>query len=421
MICHGCSVRHIKDNTYRIKISDGKDISGKRIVYSKNIHCDTKKELQEKCANFFEEMKLKNNSKDSKNKVLFKDYTDKWLNMHCKSNLAPKTIERYKSMLNTHIVPQIGNMSLKDIKAIHITTLLTNISRKSNIKNVQDTKLSNNTIRKAFFIISRILSDATLDGLIEYNVCKDMKPPKQTIPDMHYYNEEETIKAIQLLQNEDLMYRTIVTLAITTGMRRCEIVGLHWNDIDFKENIIHIRRSAQYICGKEVFEKETKTTGSTRNIALTDTCKNLLTLLKNQQDNYKTLLKNKIITNDNIFTTETGKILNPDNVTKWFKKFIKRNNLPSLTFHGLRHTSATLMLTKGINIKEVGQQLGHSNIGTTNRYVHAIENNTKISMIFDDIYRNNVPQIVPSNKKEDKKISRRRFLNPRNNVFMTGA
>lgn len=388
-------------NSYRLSVSNGFDSNGKRIIYKKTIHCSNKKEAKDELHKFCIEIKSGNICNN--NTITLKEYSDFWFKNYCNSDLGLKTIIRYKSMLNVHILPKIGNMKLNQIKPIDITNLLSHMQYNSNSNEVNKKKLSNNTIIKAYYILSKMFNDAVYYGYITENIIEKVKKPKSTYTEIEFYTHDDVNKLIKYIQDEPLIPKTIITLAVMTGMRRGEIFGLHWNDINFNDKTLSIRRSAQYICGKKVFEKSPKTNTSNRNIVLPEICIELLKLLKEENEKNKLLLKNKYTINDNIFVNENGEILNPDYITKWFNKFIKRKNLPKITFHGLRHTSATFLLTEGINIKAVSTQLGHSNIAITNRYVHALQKNEQIANIFDSLYKKSVPNLYPTFENAQKK------------------
>lgn len=374
-------------NSYRLTIYDGFDTNGKRIRHRKNVKCTSKSEAKKELALFYSEI---NKGTMYNNKLLtFSDFTDIWLNEYAKPNLAPRTIERYKSLLNTHIIAEIGNMKLTQIKPFDLTKLYNKLAKKyTNRKdsNGNYIPLSNNSILKVHKLISVMFNTAVSWGMLPYNICNNVKHPKEKKVEMSFYSVEEVEKLLSYLNNEPIKYQAIISIAVMTGLRRGEILGLHWSDINFENGKVEIKRSLQYLVGHGVSEKVPKTETSKRNITIPNYCLNILKKLRSYNLTKRLLLGNKYTINDNVFVTDTGNIMHPDTITSWFQDFLEKNKLRKIRFHDLRHTSATILLSEGINIKSVSKQLGHNNISITNRYVHALESaNKQIANVFDTI------------------------------------
>lgn len=249
--------------------------------------------------------------------------------------------------------------------------------------------LSSNTINHYHRLISTILNKAVIWEAIESNPSQRVDAPKIKTPESQYMNEEESQRVITLLENEPIQFRTMITLLIYSGLRRGELGGLQWKDVDFNQNVIHIRRVTQYLPGQSVFIKETKNKGSTRTIKISSVAFVLLKQFKLWQDEERLRL-GKAWQNDYreqakvnntpyqsidwVFTTWNGMPIFPDTITIQFKNFTKRNNLPYVGIHGLRHTNATLQIASGINLRTVSSRLGHSQTSTTsNIYAHALQ------------------------------------------------
>jgi len=250
-------------------------------------------------------------------------------------------------------------------------------------------KLSGNTVKHYHRLISSILQMAVKWQVIESNPCSRVMAPKAERKESHYLDEEQAKHVIQLLENEPIKRQTMITLLIYSGMRRGEACGLQWSDIDFKNNLIHVRRAIIYIPGQGVFGTNTKTLSSVRTIKLSAIAFTLLKKYKKYQDEERLRLgiswqdtyREKAEAENKeykpiewLFTTWDGMPMNPDSITSWFHDFVKRNNLPPVSIHSLRHTNATLMIAGGANIRTVSNRLGHAQTSTTsNIYAHAIQ------------------------------------------------
>ena len=165
----------------------------------------------------------------------------------------------------------------------------------------------------------------------------------------------------------------IIPLILHTGMRRGEACGLNWEDIDFKNCTINICRTLLYLPEKGVFENDPKTFSSNRVIKVGQDVIDMLSDFKEWQNSEKEKLQDKWIESGKVFTAWNGKPINPGTVSSWFHKFIRDNNLPIVSIHGLRHTCATIMISSGVPITTTAKRLGHSTSATTTKiYAHAI-------------------------------------------------
>lgn len=170
-----------------------------------------------------------------------------------------------------------------------------------------------------------------------------------------------------------IKYKTSIILAIYTGMRREEILGLEWHDIDFGKQEITIVRASQYTPEKGIYTDDLKTTSSYRTISFPNNIAEILIEYKAWQDEKRDKLGTLWKDSNRIFTQETGEPMHPDTFSGWFSKFIKAKNLPKVTFHGLRHTNASILIANGVDLKTVSSRLGHASVQiTTDTYTHLI-------------------------------------------------
>lgn len=235
-------------------------------------------------------------------------------------------------------------------------------------------KLAPRTIVEHHRVISTILATAVKWNYLEKNPAERADPPKIPYQEMRYLDEEEAKEMLILLESEPIQYRTMITLLVYTGIRRGELCGLEWKDIDYENKVIHISRSSQYLGGKQFLTKEPKTRSGIRHFVMSETICRMLKEYQLWQLQQRFKAGTDWQDTDRLFTQWNGLPFYPDTITEWFSKFLKRSGLPHVTLHSLRHTNATLMIAEGIDVCAVSKRLGHSSTSITlNVYAHALK------------------------------------------------
>lgn len=194
---------------------------------------------------------------------------------------------------------------------------------------------------------------------------------------------------IALLDKEPIQYRTIILLLINTGLRRGELCGLEWKDIDFTNAVLYVRRNTLYLPERGIYDDTPKTASSQRAIKLPANCIPLLKEYRAWQAAQRLKLGDQWQDHDRLFTRRNGEPIHPDTLTNWFSDFVKWNNLPPVTIHSMRHTNATLLIAAGTNLWTVSARLGHAQTSTTaNVYSHAIQSaDAAAAETLDDILK----------------------------------
>ncbi|MCQ5131448.1 site-specific integrase [Butyricicoccus faecihominis] len=234
--------------------------------------------------------------------------------------------------------------------------------------------LSDSTVQHHHRLISSILSTAVKWQVIYSNPCERVDPPKARRKEASYLDETQANHMLELLEKESVQHRTIVRLLMFTGLRRGELCGLEWKDVDFEHSLLRIRRSSLYLSGKGVFADETKNESSERCLKISSAALDSLREQRAWQLQERLRLGDRWKNTDRIFTCWDGRPIRPDTITGWFHKFAVRNGLPSIHVHSLRHTNATLLIAAGTNLPTVAKRLGHADTTTTSKvYAHAIK------------------------------------------------
>lgn len=388
-----------KGRGYEIRVSMGCGMNGKKVVKYKTWVPDknyTPKQLEkevERQKMLFEEEVKSGNCANSN--IKFEPYSKIWIKDYGEQNLAPKTLSRYCEYLK-RINKAIGHIKLKDLQPLHLNAFYRNLAedgvnlkakRDENGKIISNGKLSPKTIVEHHRVISKLLSTAVKWNYINDNVARRADPPKVPARDIEFLDENETKEMLKALNGESITYRTMILLLVYTGMRRGELFGLEWKDIDFKNGYLHIVRTSQYIGNKQLITKEPKTKSSKRTMKISNDMLKRLKIYQAWQSEQRLKIGSEWNDTDRLFTQWNGLPMYPDSLTKWFKLFLKRHNLRQVTLHSLRHTNATLMIAEGTDIRTVSGRLGHSNTSTAlNIYTHALKSkDTQAAEILNDI------------------------------------
>lgn len=400
----------MRGNSVRIKISCGYDVTGKQIIKSKTIKLpetltekQRNKEIERTCVLFEEQVK---SNQYLNGNMRLADFADLWIEDHAKVNLKMKTISGYKQLLPT-IISEVGHMKLCELRPTHINRMYKNIMQRGNLKvqkrieqlqkeikafdeqgkrpksaeklkeqlsELKPRPISPNTVRAYHRLLSSMLEKAVQWEMIGSNPAKKADPPKQKNIEAKYLEEDDARKLLKLLGDQPIQFKTMMALYLFSGLRRGELLGLWWDDIDFEREIIKIKRNVVYAPKIGVYEDTPKTESSVRTVKLPSLAFEYLKEYKIWQMEQKFFASDLWQESLKIFTSEYGNYLFPDTITNRFKKFIRSSDIPYVTVHSLRHTYANILIYTGTELKTISNRLGHSNSTTTqNIYSHAFQ------------------------------------------------
>lgn len=366
-----------RGNSYRIKVSCGYDVNGKQIIQTKTWKPDEgitakqiEKEVQRQAVLFEEACKVGQITANIK----FETFAEQWFEEYAKLNLRNTSYERMRRI--THrVYPIIGHMRMDKITSRHIQQLINELAL--NGKNELNGKtLSRKTIIHHLSFVSVVFSYAVKMGMLSNNPCQNVSVPKGEVKEKEIYTLEEIAKVFEFLDKEDVptKYCVFFKLAVYSGFRRSELLGLEWKDIDWENNLISVRRTSNYVAGKGMYTDTTKTKKSQRTLKFSDYVMEMLGKLKDEQDKEIKQLGDKWYYTDRIFVGWDGKPMNINTPYKWFRDFCTKNNLKFCDIHSLRHLNASLLINGGVDIVAVSGALGHSQVSTTgNIYSHMFQ------------------------------------------------
>jgi integrase len=285
--------------------------------------------------------------------LIVREYLDRWLK-DVRDTVRRSTYEGYEYAFEPHIKPALGRIKLKDFTPAHVRWFY---------RERLDSGLAPATVHKLHVVLHKALKAAVADGLIPRNAATGLKLPRITQEEIDPLSEVETRRLLEAVRGDRL--EALYVLALNTGMRQGELLALKWDDVDLERSVLRVRRTLTH-AGKAFVLGEPKTRKCRRTIRLTAGAVQALKEHLSRQLEEIERMGSLYQPGGLIFATEAGTIINPSNLrNRSFKPLLKRAGLPPIRFHDLRHTCATLLLSKNINPKVVSEMLGHSSISIT--------------------------------------------------------
>ena len=357
------------DNTWYIRIFLGRDANGKRKYFNKTIH-GTKKDAQkyltaktrEKDLGFFVEPAL----------MPLNEFLDRWLSEIAQNKLRARTFENYESLLNCHVRKTLGAKRLSDIQAYEVQKLYNDMKK---------AKYSPKTIRHVRNVLSSAFKQGVRWKILMQNPCEFSELPRMEKVEMMYFTPKETAKFLEAAKGDKFFPAFL--LAIETGMRPEEYLGLQWKDINFENKVLSVRRALVVKKGGGFIFTEPKTKKSRRSIPISNTLIKTLKAHRRKQLEERLKLGASYQTFDLVFASEIGMpLLHGNLLRRHFKPIRDKANLPKIRLYDLRHTTATLLLSAVENPKVVSERLGHASIVLTlDTYSHVLPSVQKTQRI----------------------------------------
>ena len=348
-----------RGDKYRVCFDYGVDRNGRRVRKYRTF--DTKRDA----TRAFNEHKVK---MDKGTQIMPSEYTfAQWLDYWYKDIILPQIEETtaygYRGMIENYLKPQLGEIRLQKLTARDIQQYYTWL--------MDEKELSPNTVIKHHNLLTNTLNAAERQEYITKNSMRAVSPPKKRQREAKFYTPEQL--GILLDKAVGTRLELPVFICAYLGLRRGELCGLRWGDVDLEHQTITIENTRTQ-AGKKEIEKGTKTASSTRTLYLPDTLCDMLKAAKEHQQACRAEYKNAYDDNDYVVVMEDGRPFRPNYLSELFSKFLADNDLPKIVLHELRHTFASLSNQAGIPAYNIGKALGHSTPATTQKiYTHLLD------------------------------------------------
>jgi integrase len=329
--------------------------TGKR--RQKRVTARTKREVELQVAELIN--KAANGGFTDAGKVTVREFFDRWLEATAPT-LRAATVRRYRDLARLHITGVVGNLKLGklspgDVQRLYADRLAAGLSPTS--------------VRHVHGLLHRALGDAVRWGLLPRNVTDSVDPPRRSTPEAKTWDAGQVARVLTAATGDDL--EALWRLAVLTGMRRGELLGLRWADVDLDAGALSVRRTMSRGGSSQLEGGEPKTASGKRRVALPASVVESLRRHRVRQLEYRLKAGPAFEDRGLVFANETGGPLHPNSLAIRFRKLIAAAGVPAIRFHDLRHTCATLLLSQGVHPKVVQERLGHADIAMTmNLYSH---------------------------------------------------
>ena len=351
------SIRRRSKNSWELNIDLGRDPQGKRqrhFVNVKGKKSDAQRRLRALLTAMDQGLPV------DTSKITLGEYLERWL--ASQAGLAPQTLNGYRGYAHRYFVPYLGNTPVSRLLPIHVQDM-----EEAMISN----GLSGSTVNQAHRILHKALKDAVKWDVALRNVTEAVTPPRKSTREMQVLPPAD-LKTL-LHAAEEAGMGSLLLLAAHTGLRRGELLGLKWQDVELSQGMLSVQRALRVVSGQGYIVAEPKSAAGRRRISLGPIAVTALRQHRATQAERRLGLGSLWQSGDWVFTRPDGRHLDPDVISHRFKKLVQELDIPRVRLHDLRHTHATLLLLAGVHPKVVQERLGHSSIAITlDTYSHVL-------------------------------------------------
>ncbi len=369
-----------RNGSYQIVVSCGYDSKGKHLRRSMTWRPEPgmtarqiEKALNQEAA-LFEKRVKDGDSGVAVKAIKFEQLADEWLSKRAEKKLKERTVSRLHS-LTERTYSALGAKRVDKITKRDIQSFIDNLSepgvKQQRIKKdtpdeeVPPAGLSPKTVRHYLSFVSNVLNYAVDLEMITANPAVNIELPAMQTKESSCYTMEEAAQFLDLLLKEEWQYKMFFVLAIYSGARRAELLGLEWKDMDFSNHTIRICRNSLYTKRKGIYTDTVKTKGSNRVLKLPDFVFEMLHEYRVWQTEQRFALGDQWQDCDRLFTQWNGQPMHPNSPATWLSKFCKRTGMRYTNVHSFRHLNASMLINANIDPRTVSATLGHSNTSTT--------------------------------------------------------
>jgi integrase len=296
-------------------------------------------------------------------RIMLESYLDDWFASLAIAGRRPTTIAGYRRLIRVHVNPALGDLELQQITAVDVDRFYAQLAAAGSPGGRG--ALSKSSIRKAHVLIGKALGDAERKGLLQRNVARLASPPSASsarAPEMKVWTPEQLRTFLDFVATDS--HGSMLRLAALTGLRRAELCGLRWQDLDLNSARLVVRQAITTV-DHEPTVGDVKSTRSRRVIDLDPVTVSVLRAQRKHQLEERLLGGSEWVDSGLVFTMPDGRGWHPDVITRAFARLVERSGLPRIRLHDLRHSHATHLLAAGTNVRVTSERLGHASVAFT--------------------------------------------------------
>jgi len=294
-------------------------------------------------------------------KTTLGEFLERWLVDYAGPNVGPRTAEGYGTIIRQHLIPGLGTYALVQLKPERIQKYYADMLDHGRHDGTGG--LSARTVRHHAMVLHKALDTAVTWGLMARNPADAVKPPRAQRPEWRPFDEHDARSLLEAARDSTLY--PVFYMAIATGMRRSEILGLRWCDLDMNRAQAYVNRSLHQLHGGEIVVRPPKTARGRRMVALSPAVVDVLRRHRASREAEKAMCGTTLSDEELVFTCVDGTPVRPDNVTKTWSRYARKCGFPGVRLHDARHLHASLLLKQGVHPAVVQSRLGHASIATT--------------------------------------------------------
>lgn len=373
------SIKKIGEGTYKLTVTAGYKPNGDQIRRCRTVKASSDRKADVELQLFIAECSSEQPEKTAPlSFITFKDFVAYWRREHAELNNALKTQERDNQQLDNRIIPALGHYKLSELTTKNIQSFINSLRKPGMRMDRKPGCLSDREVEMNYSVIHKILTKAVKWHYLQANPCSDVDCPRPKYKAVRIYDEPDMAKFLDLvdkLPQDKFKYKLMTQLAFSTGLRRGELLGLTWDQIDFKNKRLHVSQAISYIIALGLLPKGPKNEGSDRYIDLSD--EDIL-LLEQQQLLEKAAFEKKgvkwsraayIVTQNK----DRNKPMHVNSYHTWLSRFLPGTGLPKTSIHKLRHAFGSYQIANGMDVITLMETMGHGDMRTTRRYTHALD------------------------------------------------
>lgn len=373
-----------RGNSFLFTVALGYDVNGKQIRKTKTFKplagmTEKQAEKQAKKA-YIDFQRYCQGATNLKENMRFSELSAWYFDNFAPTKLKDITAYNYKHQVDYHLAGFFGNRKLKDITPVVITEFFKQ-------HKVDGKRPSDATNKKLYTILQSIMTQAVRQGFIKESPCNTAVylPRAEGREKKKNYLDADQLRTLLSMIEGYSPFNTIIKVLLYTGIRSGECLGLQWEDVDFEAKQIHIRHNLTSVGGKRYLSTP-KTKSSVRYIVMSDRLAGILAEHKRAQEAAVAAMGEAFEHPEMVFPSKTGKYRDRSALNTAFKRFIEDTDFSYITLHSLRHSNATLLLNRGVDLKIISEHLGHSDISVTaNIYADVLAaSKAKVARLIDE-------------------------------------